>query len=142
MRRAFTLIELLVSFVILACLASLLMPAVMVAREAARSAQCRSNLHQIGVALEQLTDGRGRIPTIESPDLRDVLPIYCPSSWPEVGGPESPYVQFADGYTRDRFMEELGLPSVAIVVVIDYAPYHVGVKNALYLDWHVGAAPQ
>ncbi len=64
-RHGFTLVELLVVIGIIAILIGLLLPALRRARESAKTAQCLSNLHQIGLYLQ-----------IYQNQFRGQLPVY------------------------------------------------------------------
>ena len=71
-RHGLTLIELLVVVAIIGTLVALLLPAIQAAREAARAAQCRSQLRQIGIAVQQYYDVyRGKF-FLHHPFLADV----------------------------------------------------------------------
>ena len=86
-RRGFTLIELLVVISIIATLASLILPAVQNAREAARRTQCSSNLHNIALAIHTYaTSHNGRVPrltdsTTQINSATAASPIWRDSSW-------------------------------------------------------------
>lgn len=63
LRRAFTLVELLVVISIIGVLIGLLLPAVNMAREAGRKAQCTNNLKQLGYACLQHEQAQGYYPS-------------------------------------------------------------------------------
>ncbi len=102
-RGAFTLIELLVVIAIIAVLIALLLPAVQMAREAARRAQCQNNLKQIVLALHNYHDVHGFFP----PDDTRILWGAASSDWGNVPGREQhwsmkvfllPYLDRSDIY--------------------------------------------
>ena len=101
----FTMVELLVVMAIMAVLISLLLPAVQMAREAARRSQCKSNLHQIGVALHNYLEANRRFP-----------PSFCVDGPTGTGGGEwsiqarlLPYIDQSNLYRdinlRDAYVE-------------------------------------
>lgn len=96
-RFAFTLVELLVVIAIISVLIGLLLPAVQMAREAARSIQCRNNLKQIGLGILNYESGRRHFPP--SAIIQGVGQINTNNTW-SIHARILPYLE--QGNVHDR----------------------------------------
>ncbi|MEJ7595091.1 MAG: DUF1559 domain-containing protein [Planctomycetaceae bacterium] len=72
-KSGFTIIELLVTMSIIGVLTGLILPAVQMAREAARKTQCRNNLKQLALAAHNFESAHGYLPA--GMDFQHVGPI-------------------------------------------------------------------
>jgi prepilin-type N-terminal cleavage/methylation domain-containing protein/prepilin-type processing-associated H-X9-DG protein len=76
-RRGFTLVELLVVIAIVGILVALMLPAVQMAREAARRMQCTNNLKQLGVGLLDFESARKVLPPGADSKRYDAAPTLA-----------------------------------------------------------------
>lgn len=81
--RGFTLVELLVVIAIIGVLIALLLPAVQAARASARLTQCKSNMHQLGIAVQNFANShRGALPSAAHSAYRNpVTGVVENNSW-------------------------------------------------------------
>ena len=83
-RKGFTLIELLVVVAIIAILIALLLPAVQKAREAARRTQCRNNMKQIALAVNNYENKNKIFPPAVT--YNNQKSASCTNAWDQTGG--------------------------------------------------------
>jgi prepilin-type N-terminal cleavage/methylation domain-containing protein len=131
-RRAFTLVELLVVIAIIGVLVALLLPAVQVAREAARRTQCTNHLRQLGLAAHNFHDVNGTFPKQISPNAQTgvswlclVLPYLEQKAIADLVQPGQPSYQA--GQNANRVLGRYRIPTL-------YCPSYIETKSASTID--------
>ena len=105
----FTLIELLVVIAIIAILAALLLPALSQAKNAGKSAACKSNLHQIGLALSLYTSDFQRYPLAATSDRMPPFSLWDAKLLPFASSNRNLFVCPADKLAP-KWTNNVGIP--------------------------------
>ncbi|MBX7166786.1 MAG: DUF1559 domain-containing protein [Pirellulales bacterium] len=149
----FTIIELLVVIAIVGIILGLLMVALSGARQTSRRAQCRSQLRQLGLALDQYIELNGgaagvlpwaaKLPSVtpERPSMVKLLGPWIENNLAVYECPDDRYyfdreglsyeyrAEFLEGRTRIQARRRRGrdedlLPSSEVLVMYDFEPIH------------------
>jgi len=161
-RAGFTLVELIMVIAVIGILAALLLPVLATARRKARQAQCRSNLHQIGIAVLAYTAdyaehlpvagrlgpepmfGWPSLPVVLGPSLAKSGVFHCPE---DTAPGTALYPEFGTSYEWNTFLNGKLIERATLRVIGleisgpmlgDGDAFHLGEhRNYLYLDGHV-----
>lgn len=166
-KRAFTLVELLVVLAVIGVLAALLFPALVGAKEGAKSTACLNNLHQIGIGLQlYVQENQNLLPVMQNVGTNGPPPTNGPPInvvlLPFVGGnsnvfacpsdTENLFVLTGTSYYWNNVLNgqdadhltimNLPYPQNQIPVVFDKDKFHIArgstrAVNYLYADGHI-----
>jgi len=115
--HGFTLVELLVVIAIIGLLIGILLPAVQMAREAARRAQCSNNLKQLGLALHSYSAACGAFPPVT------VLPSGVTSQPWSAHARLLPYLEMGNLGSLINFVDNPEFPSNPTAAATRVATY-------------------
>ncbi|SFH56236.1 DUF1559 domain-containing protein [Planctomicrobium piriforme] len=123
-RPGFTLIELLVVIAVIAVLISLLLPAVQQAREAARRTQCKNNLKQMGLALNNYHDAYSTFPIgVVSPGTPVITTATAPTAKVQGLGWSVGLLPFMDHANLSEQIQAAARNGWTTIVPITYEAY-------------------
>jgi prepilin-type N-terminal cleavage/methylation domain-containing protein len=127
-QRAFTVVELLVVIAIIGVLMALLLPAVQMAREAARRANCLSNLKQCGMAVKTWsTNHNGLLPPSRS---FPQMPYQKPANW---GSNQSDYYGWVQPLLNDLGSDAKTYIDTVISTQSGNGPVNLSSNSVLYI---------